>query len=517
MDYRAKDYGSKYFQKLISLRSLMILFFSFISLEALGAEIKITPLQVTATGLAPGSKYEFATDGDSKTYWVAPSFAPQSIDLDFGRPIAIGKIRLLTTQYPAGQTSHKIYIGNDINQLRLVKSFNGITADNQWLQHIGDGENGDRMGRARYLRVTTTSSPSWIGWREIEVYQGIQYLGYFASDWEGHFTGDPAKETKAVGANLTWIQSAKPSFIRTRLAAAKAEGSKSILILSPQMFQADAGYKNLRLLPIDTIRKNLDAIAQILAEYPGVAIAAYPYDEPYYNADRSGVKIETMKKNLDTAARLIREKLPGLLVGTIITVEPIEMNLDKSYYAMFDLLGFDRYSKWTDCVGCFQDWITALRGKLSRTSQRMIAAPWAFRWNNSGIGVVQQGELIDNINDWHKEFINDGRYVNVAPFLWNSVDLDNSKVIDTGAKDLKLVRERIHQMSRSLLKDEKRLFPAKVVASRTYGATLPFMASDRDNSSSWISDAFGTTAAPQWIEFDFGGRTRINRIDLLGL
>jgi hypothetical protein len=46
-----------------------------------------------------------------------------------------------------------------------VHTFSGVKTDLQWLTLIFP----EPLKAIRYVRIETTSSPSWVGWKEIEV------------------------------------------------------------------------------------------------------------------------------------------------------------------------------------------------------------------------------------------------------------------------------------------------------------------------------------------------------------
>lgn len=481
--------------------------------SAEAAPVLLKPVTVKASATSADSRTDYATDGDVNTHWVSGKFPKQWIQLDFGRPVAISQIRLLTSQNPPGETTHTISVGDDPSHLRVVRKFSGPTSDNQWLEHSGDGLHGDRLGHARYVRVTTTKSPSWVAWREIRVYQGVEYLGYFGSDFEGQFTGDPAAETAAAGANLTWIRSFNNDVIGARLVAAEKAKSKSVLVLDSQLFYIDNQGK-LTLRPDDERHALLGAVSRIAADHEGTVAAVYALDEPYLNGLMNGTLQGEMKGNLITAAADLRTYFPGKPVGAIISVDPSEFDLTYEYFEMFDWVGFDCYGEWIKCGPSRQSmrwYIDTLRSKLS-PSQRMIATPWAFRYDDTGTGLQAQNELVDNINHWHAEVLGDGKYVAVAPFLWNSLDLNANGIADTGAKDLPWVKERVYQMAHQLLHpQDTQVFPVAVRASGSYETNYPFAATDRDNGDKWNAGG----PATQWIEFDLGGSRPISKVQLL--
>ncbi|WP_374568945.1 discoidin domain-containing protein [Ideonella sp.] len=478
------------------------------------APVLLKPVAVKASATSADSRADDATDGDVNTHWVSGKFPKQWIQLDFGRPVAIGQIRLLTSQNPTGATTHTISVGDDPNHLRVVRKFSGLTSDNQWLAHSGDGQHGDRLGHARYVRITTTQSPSWVAWREIEVYQGVEYLGYFGSDFEGQFTGDPAAETAAAGANLTWIRSFDKDVIGARLVAAETVKSKSVLVLDSQLFYIDDQGK-LTLRPDDERHALLDVVSRVAADHEGTIAAVYALDEPYLNGVMTGTLQDQMRRYLLQAAADLRHYFPGKPVGAIISVDPREFDLEAKYFKMFDWVGFDCYGEWAACgpvpKRSMRYLIDTLRSKLG-PSQRMIATPWAFRYDDTGTGLQAQNELVDNINHWHAEVLGDGKYVAVAPFLWNSLDLNANGIPDTGAKDLPWAKERVFQMARQLLHPgDTQVFPVAVRASGSYETNYPFAATDRDNADKWNAGG----PATQWIEFDLGGSRPISKVQLL--
>jgi uncharacterized protein YceK len=106
-----------------------------------------------------------ATDGDTKTQWSSGGPAPQWIQLDFGETTSVSKVRLDASQTPDGPTTHQIYGGPSPSQMELLGTLEGATKDNQWLELNTPAKN------VRYLKITTTKSPSWVAWREIEAYK----------------------------------------------------------------------------------------------------------------------------------------------------------------------------------------------------------------------------------------------------------------------------------------------------------------------------------------------------------
>ncbi len=106
-----------------------------------------------------------AVDGSTSQWWGAGDFAPQWIRIDLGKPSTIGLIRLVVTQSPAGNTLHEVWGGETADQLQLLHTFESYTSDGQVLEY----KPGSPLENIRFIRVITRKSPSWVGWREIEV------------------------------------------------------------------------------------------------------------------------------------------------------------------------------------------------------------------------------------------------------------------------------------------------------------------------------------------------------------
>ncbi len=529
---------------------------------ALAQTIKIKPIAVSGSGVGGGTRYAYAVDDNNNNYWTAGGYAPQYIDLDLGRPIALNKVRLLTSQSPAGFTAHEVYVGNaapsgDTSALRKIWTLSGNTADNQWLEKAGDADDSKPVGLVRWVRIKTTASPSWVGWREIELVQGAQNVGFYGSEFDGQAQGDPTTETVALGANTTMIASGSTAFIDQKLAAAKAQGAQAVVSMAAHMFEwmfdgnGNCTGQRLRLKPAATLSQNLSAVAAVVAKYPGAVASFYPYDEPYTVGLRcAGLtdpvtggmptdptkralaeqELTAIKEELLKARSELNARFPGVPVSSVATRDPIDLGRTPDFFAMFDWIGFDCYEPWGVCGDTL---ISDFRKLLSRPEQRLIAVPWAFRWlpaATSQATVAEQGEVIANMSQWHQQLLKDGRYVTALPFLWNTVKEGSRYMV--GSRSLPLVKRRSSQLALSLLNKPlsyegwavtssggsvttRRILPVKANASASYTNTLPFMATDGDTGNYWTAGDYARPNAPQWLEFDFGGSVRLNNIDLL--
>ena len=106
----------------------------------------------------------FAFDRDPQKLWNSETFAPGWIQLELEQPAEITRIRLLTAQNPPGPTSHQIVGGLTPDSLAQLGTLDGDTADSQWLEL-------QPKVQVRYVKIVTVKSPSWVVWREIEVYE----------------------------------------------------------------------------------------------------------------------------------------------------------------------------------------------------------------------------------------------------------------------------------------------------------------------------------------------------------
>lgn len=148
--------------------------YKYFSNQILARSSRIQPVSVTASSSVGGSGPEFAIDGKSETAWNAGDFAsataPKWIQLDLGLNTTIMEIKLKVTQSPNGATIHEIWGGpsNDEASMTQLEKISQITSEGDLISLKGEKLSG--RSDIRYLRVKTTSSPSWVGWREIEVF-----------------------------------------------------------------------------------------------------------------------------------------------------------------------------------------------------------------------------------------------------------------------------------------------------------------------------------------------------------
>jgi hypothetical protein len=108
-----------------------------------------------------------ALDGDPTTLWIAGGFAPQWIEIDLGAPTQVEAIRLGVAQTPReGETIHAVLGRSPEGFYHELHVFRGRTTDGELLEYVPPTPWAD----VRYLRIETRASPSWVAWREVEVF-----------------------------------------------------------------------------------------------------------------------------------------------------------------------------------------------------------------------------------------------------------------------------------------------------------------------------------------------------------
>jgi hypothetical protein len=107
----------------------------------------------------PASAFDGGFDGVSTYAWNSGQYPVQWIEVNFGSPQPFSKIRAWVAQSPAGFTNHTVTLDG-------VPAFSwaGNTTEFDWLSHTFA-----TMQYAQTVRITTTASPSWVAWLEIEL------------------------------------------------------------------------------------------------------------------------------------------------------------------------------------------------------------------------------------------------------------------------------------------------------------------------------------------------------------
>jgi hypothetical protein len=93
---------------------------------ALGAKLRVSSVLANE----PASN---AVNGKISDRWGAGAPPPQWIQMDLGAPHQVSRVRLTTSQSPAGRTVHQLWVGPSPGNLSLVHTFDGPTTDMQSL------------------------------------------------------------------------------------------------------------------------------------------------------------------------------------------------------------------------------------------------------------------------------------------------------------------------------------------------------------------------------------------------
>lgn len=113
---------------------------------------------------ASGGQHE-ANNLHNGGLWNSGGFPPQWIEIDLGRAMEIKGIKITCEQYPvSAKTYHMIKAGESPNPSKIITVSNQVTHTNEELSF-------SLATRARYIRIETTESPSWIAWKNLRIYQ----------------------------------------------------------------------------------------------------------------------------------------------------------------------------------------------------------------------------------------------------------------------------------------------------------------------------------------------------------
>jgi len=121
-------------------------------------------LTVRASATQKDTPPELAIDG-TLAHWGAGAFAPQWIEVRLAPPGRLSAIEFLVSQSPAGHTIHELWLRRTGGRFVKVHTFDGHTEDSERLRYNFEGAS----EAVEAIRIVTVKSPSWVGWREIEL------------------------------------------------------------------------------------------------------------------------------------------------------------------------------------------------------------------------------------------------------------------------------------------------------------------------------------------------------------
>ena len=144
-------------------------------------------------------------DGTLSTAWNSGDFAPQWIEVELGS-IDIGWVRLVPAQFPSGPTVHRVLGRGSGDSYRPLSEIRSTTTDGESIDLIP----ATPWKGVRHIRIETSASPSWIAWREIEVYR---------SDPAAAAPPPPQPDHSRVSGNLVFPDGAPAANVCIRIGA----------------------------------------------------------------------------------------------------------------------------------------------------------------------------------------------------------------------------------------------------------------------------------------------------------
>lgn len=122
---------------------------------------------VTASASLPEEPPSLAVDDNLDTQWGAGASPVQWIEVDLGGPYRISEIRLVVAQWPEGDTLHRVQVrASSSEDYQTVHEFQGYTREGDQLVFTPEGS----LQGVRQIRIQTLSSPSWVAWKEVQVF-----------------------------------------------------------------------------------------------------------------------------------------------------------------------------------------------------------------------------------------------------------------------------------------------------------------------------------------------------------
>jgi hypothetical protein len=121
----------------------------------------LAPLEATTS--TPGTTaLVTAVDADACSLWNANGFAPQAITVDLGAPRVVGRLLLVPGMSPRGHVVHVVEVSHDGVTFEPRARYDGKMWDSGvFVVKL------EPAARARFIRLRTESSPSWVAWFEI--------------------------------------------------------------------------------------------------------------------------------------------------------------------------------------------------------------------------------------------------------------------------------------------------------------------------------------------------------------
>jgi hypothetical protein len=126
-----------------------------------------TPLRV-ATVAGSGyyqedTRFAYAADGNTCTYWNSGAFAPQDLDLQLAAPEDVDKLLLVPAMLPeSGRVQLEVSTSRDHQTWTTVRRGSvDLRSTVPYILSLSPSP------PAQWIRVRTLASPSWVAWSEV--------------------------------------------------------------------------------------------------------------------------------------------------------------------------------------------------------------------------------------------------------------------------------------------------------------------------------------------------------------
>jgi hypothetical protein len=126
--------------------------------------------------LAPEHAFDGVTQRDWD-YWNSGGHPPHWVEVDLQRGYAVSQVKLVVAQWPRGpnETVHEVWVSDkpildDPSDATLAYTFSRTTREGDYFGH----ELATPVW-GRYVQIRTTRSPSWVAWREVQVFAAVPF------------------------------------------------------------------------------------------------------------------------------------------------------------------------------------------------------------------------------------------------------------------------------------------------------------------------------------------------------
>ncbi len=120
---------------------------------------------ITASSAIAGFPAQNVAD-ETSNLWNAAALSPQWVQLSLAAPTVVESIVLTVAQQPSGRSVHQIWVRQTGGELKLVHTFDGVTAEGDVLTFTPE----EPLVGVDLVKVVTTSVLDlWPAWHEIEI------------------------------------------------------------------------------------------------------------------------------------------------------------------------------------------------------------------------------------------------------------------------------------------------------------------------------------------------------------